>query len=183
MNIFILDTDPIKAAQMQCDKHAVKMVLESAQMLSTAHRILDGELSKKPSKSGKTMVKSWELPDSRETSLYNAVHIGHPCTVWTMESSENYKWHYEHFKALAEEYQFRFGKVHKSWERLGEPLSLLPNNIPSGSLTKFKLAMGAAPECVNETDPVGSYRSFYKTKQQRFSMTWKKRQVPDWFVA
>ena len=57
MNIFILDTDPIVAAQWQCDKHVVKMIVESAQMLSTAHRILDGEQTRRPSKSGKTMVK------------------------------------------------------------------------------------------------------------------------------
>ena len=53
MNIFILDTDPIVAAQLQCDKHVVKMIVESAQMLSTAHRMLDGEETKRPSKSGK----------------------------------------------------------------------------------------------------------------------------------
>ena len=44
MNIFVLDKNPIKAAQQHCDKHVVKMILESAQMLSTAHRILDGKL-------------------------------------------------------------------------------------------------------------------------------------------
>ena len=43
MNIFYLDRDPVIAAQMMCDKHVVKMILESAQMLSTAHRVLDGD--------------------------------------------------------------------------------------------------------------------------------------------
>jgi hypothetical protein len=43
MNIFYLDKDPIKAAEYSCDKHVVKMILESAQMLCTAHRVLDGE--------------------------------------------------------------------------------------------------------------------------------------------
>ena len=61
MNIFILDEDPTIAAQMQCDKHVVKMIVESAQMLSTAHRMLDGKLIMKPSKSGKRMVKYYDL--------------------------------------------------------------------------------------------------------------------------
>ena len=87
MNIFILDSDPKLSAQLQCDKHIVKMVLESAQMLSTAHRMLDGKLVMKPSKSGKRMVKYYDLyegADDLEAELiyYKAVHHNHPCTVW-----------------------------------------------------------------------------------------------------
>ena len=96
MNIFILSEDPVRAAQQQCDKHVPKMIVESAQMLSTAHRMLDGIQSRRPSKSGKTLSKYWELPDAREAVLYKAVHMGHPCTVWTMESRANYVWHYIH---------------------------------------------------------------------------------------
>ena len=92
MNLFILDKDPIKAAQLQCDKHVVKMIVESAQMLSTAHRMLDGIETRRRSKSGKTMSKYWELPDDRESVLYKAVHMGHPCTVWTMQNDNNYQW-------------------------------------------------------------------------------------------
>ena len=57
MNIFILNDDPVIAAQEQCDKHIPKMVVESAQMLSTTHRMIDGIETKVPSKSGKRMVK------------------------------------------------------------------------------------------------------------------------------
>ena len=74
MNIFILNDDPVIAAKEQCDKHVVKMIVESAQMLSTAHRMLDGVMDKRRSKSGKTMSKYRELPDAREGSLYKAVH-------------------------------------------------------------------------------------------------------------
>ena len=38
MNIFYLHEDPVKAAKLQYNKHVVKMILESAQMLCTAHR-------------------------------------------------------------------------------------------------------------------------------------------------
>lgn len=181
MNIFILSEDPVQSAILQCDKHVVKMILESAQMLSSVHRMLDGTLTKMPSKSGKTMVKAWLLDEPRDAKLYKAVHIGHPCTVWTTESLENYDWHYKHFEALSLEYTYRYGKQHKSWVDLGEILATAPNNIPKIGQTPFKLAMGAAPECINESDPVGSYRAFYQTKQDRFKMVWSKRDIPEWF--
>ena len=108
MNIFILNNDPVRAAQAQCDKHIVKMPLESAQMLSTAHRILDGTETKRPSKSGKTMVKYWTLDNLYEDVMYSVAHRGHPCTVWSMETNANYNWHYEHFVALCDEYKYRY---------------------------------------------------------------------------
>ena len=180
MNLFILDTDPVKAAQLQCDKHVVKMIVESAQMLSTAHRMLDGRLEARPSKSGKTIVKYWKLPDKREDVLYKAVHIGHPCTVWTMESSQNYNWHLIHFAALCDEYTYRYDKVHAT-EALKPYLVNTPNNIKVSKITPFKLAMGSNPECINEADPVGSYRKFYETKKDRFKMAWTRRDIPEWF--
>lgn len=181
MNLFILSTDPIEAAQLQCDKHVVKMIVESAQMLSTAHRMLDGKLKRAPSKSGKTLSKHWTLPDDREDIFYKAVHTGHPCTVWTMQSNNNYTWHWVHFAALCDEYTYRYGKVHSTDTLLREKLKALPRNIPVGYLTQQPLAMKANPECMHPGDPVRSYREFYQTKQERFKMTWSKRQVPEWF--
>ena len=181
MNLFILDEDAVKAAQLQCDKHVVKMIVESAQMLSTAHRMLDGTLTRRKSKSGKTMSKYWELQDERENVLYKAVHAGHPCTVWTMESSNNYNWHYVHFVALCDEYKYRYGKVHGTDKLLREALATPPKNIPVGYLTQQPLAMKANPECMDFNDVVGSYRKFYQTKQARFKMAWTARPIPEWF--
>lgn len=180
MNLFILDKDPIKAARLQCDKHVVKMIVESAQMLSTAHRMLDGTLEARPSVSGKTTIKYWKLPDNREEYLYKAVHTGHPCTVWTMENNQNYNWHLIHFIALCDEYTYRYGKVHSS-EALKPYLCNMPNNIPVGTITPFALAMKSNPECMIKGDPVTSYRKFYNTKKARFKMTWTKRDIPEWF--
>ena len=180
MNIFILSDDPVEAARLQCDKHVVKMVLESAQMLSTAHRMLDGNLGIRASKSGKRMVKYWTMPDDRENSLYKAVHMAHPCTVWTMETHGNYVWHYTHFVALCDEYKYRYGKKHLTDTKLGQTLCVSPTNIPVGPLTKQPLAMKANPECMSD-DVVQSYRAFYQTKQARFNMVWTKRPVPEWF--
>lgn len=180
MNIFILDESPVLAAQQQCNRHVVKMVTESAQMLSTAHRILDGTPYKGPSKSGKRMVKKWFHPEHNDL-LYGAVHMNHPCTVWTMKTSANYMWHYEHFVALSNEYTHRYGKTHGSYLKLNEVLSTPPKNIPHGQLTQFPLAMKSNPECMFPEDPVKSYKAFYQTKQHRFKMLWTNRDKPEWF--
>ena len=181
MNIFRLDNDPIIAAQLQCDKHVVKMIVESAQMLSTAHRMLDGYVEKRPSKSGKRMVNYWVHPDkSMEDVLYKAVHHGHPSTVWTMESIENYQWHYDHFVALLDEYTYRYGKEHGT-AKLKDILATPPSNIPTIEETPFKLAMADHPDCIALGDPVKAYRAFYQTKQDRFKMSWTKRSIPEWF--
>ena len=166
MNLFILDKDPIKAAQLQCDKHVVKMIVESAQMLSTAHRMLDGVQSRRKSQSGKTMSKYWELPDDREAVLYKAVHMGHPCTVWTMQNDNNYRWHFEHFSALCKEYTYRYDKIHATQTKL-----------------RKYLAMKHEPQCINENDIVQSYKDYYQTKQDRFKMAWTRRPIPEWFEA
>ena len=182
MNIFVLSMDPVEAAQLQCNRHSVKMVVESAQMLSTAHRILDGSMTKGPSKSGKRISKKWTHPDPvMDSVLYKTVHINHPCTVWTIKSSANYQWHYEHFVALCDEFTYRYGKVHKTDTILREILKELPTNIPPGELTDFPLAMKSNPECMFPEDPVKSYRMYYQTKQERFKMIWTKRDVPEWF--
>jgi hypothetical protein len=181
MNLFILDKSPIKSAQLQCDKHVVKMIVESAQMLSTTHRMLDGELERRPSKSGKTVVKYWKLPDRRENFFYKAVHMYHPCTVWTAESNNNYNWHWAHFAALCDEYKYRYGKIHATDKLLREELRSLPKNMPIGYLTPQPLAMKANPECMDPNNIVESYRKFYQTKQHRFKMAWTKREIPEWF--
>ena len=182
MNIFVLDESPVASARLQCDKHVVKMIVESAQMLSTAHRMLDGAMEKRPSKSGKMMVKYYRLDNpKREGLLYKAVHFAHPCTVWTMESKANYQWHYNHFIALCDEYRYRYGKTHKTDQLLRYELYDAPKNIPDIGLTPFNLAMGAAPQCMHPDDPVRSYREFYQTKQDRFKMAWTRREIPEWF--
>ena len=183
MNIFILSDDPVEAARQQCDKHIVKMPVESAQMLSTVHRMIDGSETRKPSKSGKTMIKYWELDDSRENVLYKAVHYNHPCTVWSRESVANYLWHFEHFRALLNEFSRRFGKTHKS-EMLLDALSMPPVNLRGDKMTAYKLAMNSAPWCIDPSDPIGSYRKFYITKRSRFEMKWEKgTPAPDWFLS
>ena len=183
MNIFVLHKDPKIAAELQCDKHVVKMIVESAQMLSTAHRMLDGYVEMRPSKSGKRMVKYWVHKNNNlENVLYRAVHHGHPCTVWTMQTNANYEWHYKHFVSLCDEYQHRYNKVHATDTRLREVLRRAPTNTNwSNQYTPFALAMQHEPQCIHEDDPVRSYQEYYQTKQDRFKMVWTNRNVPEWF--
>jgi len=91
MNIFFLDTDPKTAAQQHCDKHVVKMIIEYAQLLSTAHRILDGNLYLDKTANGRN-IKRWRLDDYRESILYKASHINHPSAIWAREDLSHYQW-------------------------------------------------------------------------------------------
>ena len=186
MNIFVLHNDPVKAAQLQCDRHVVKMTLESMQMLSTCHRMLDGKLTTRPSISGKRVVQYYDLyegSDDLEAELMymRAVHFEHPCNQWLRRSEGNYRWMWEHTKALCKEYTYRYGKIHKNEMPLLWGLQSSPRNIPKGGMTPFELAFKDYPECLALKEPVKAYRAFYQTKQDRFKMVWTKRKVPEWF--
>jgi hypothetical protein len=135
MNVFVLSECPRESARMMCDKHIPKMIIEAAQMLSTAHRMHDGYMEKRPSKSGKRMVKAYPHYNSNlDGVLYKAVHHYHPCTVWTMASKANYNWHYEHFLELCSEFTYRFKKEHLTYTKLRDVLKAAPTNIPNAWL-------------------------------------------------
>lgn len=179
MNLFYLDPSPIIAAQNQCDKHVVKMIVETAQMLSTAHRVVDGKQVIHRSKTNRRL-KYWQLEDNRESILYKPAHVNHPSTVWLRTTLENYMWGYKHLEALCQEYTHRYGKRHKT-EALLDTLKYHPRSIDNSSITPVPLAMGSNPECIDTSDPLGSYRKYYITKQDRFKMVWTKRDIPSWF--
>ena len=177
MNRFILDENPKAAAEYHCDKHVVKMILEEAQMLSTAHRILDGVETVGQSKSGRK-AKRWKLDDDRNDKLYQATHVNHPCTQWSMQTFENYVWSVKLLRYLLDEYQFRYGKKHKC-EELYPILRFTPTRISSGPLTQFPQAM--PDECKRE-NPVEGYRDYYIIHKVRFAK-WTNRPVPEWFTC
>ena len=129
MNLFILNDDPILAAQQQCDKHVVKMIIESAQMLSTTHRMVDGKMERRPSKSGSMLQYFYHGDKEKEMTLYKACHFNHPCTIWTRENTANYNWHYKHFIALCDEYTHRYGRTHATDIKLRQALKTPPNNM------------------------------------------------------
>lgn len=175
MNIFYLDNDPQKCAQYMVDKHVVKMILETAQLLSTAHRLLDGEEYIGASASGRK-AKRWRLPDDRETVLYSATHVNHPSAVWCRENHQNYTWLFEHFLSLIAEYGFRYGKDHKCIDMV-DALFNPPKNIKKKAFTPVTPAM--APEYIVSKDSIENYRNYYKQGKTHLHK-WTKRNPPDW---
>lgn len=179
MNIFFIDRSPVQAAQWLVDKHCVKMILESAQLLSTAHRILDGCMIAGKSKTGRN-VKRFVLDDNRETVLYSATHINHPSAVWARTAVENYNWLYEHFYALGQEYTYRYGKTHKCFQSdMSYMLASPPYNLNTFEMTKMPSAM--AKEYIISDDPLTNYRNYYKMGKTRMH-SWKNRQPPEWIL-
>jgi hypothetical protein len=158
MNIFYLDKDPVIAAQMMCDKHVVKMILESAQLLSTAHRVLDGDV----------------YADS--VGLYKTAHKNHPSTIWTRASVHNYMWLYNHMISLMQEYTCRYGKHHAS-ERLVAPLRKTPTTIP---VVDFSDPPQCMPDYCKTEDTVSAYRYYYINEKASFAK-WKNAKIPEWF--
>ena len=103
MNIFYLHSDPQLCAEMHCDKHVCKMIVEYAQLLSTAHRVLDGEMYIDDSSGRK--IKRWKHPDYNfEANLYKASFVNHPSAVWVRESPWNYNWLEVLWYSLCDEY-------------------------------------------------------------------------------
>lgn len=159
MNIFVLDTCPKLAAIYQPDKMLVKMVLETAQLLSTARRFIDG--------------------DEGNEHLYKSTHINHPCSKWVRESLENYKWLLNHFFYLANEYRNRFNKQHKSYSKLFKTLAFRPlKNTPNDERTPFAQAM---PEQYRDpSDAVKAYRN-YVIAEKSYAKWENGREKPDWW--
>jgi len=176
MNIFYLDHDVRKCAEMHNDKHVVKMILEYAQLLSTGVG---------PSGRKKTI---YVLADNRDSILYSATHINHPSAVWVRQSDKNYDWLFALFQALMDEYTYRYGKVH-ACSKLEMHLAKIPNNIPQKHFTEPTPAM---PEDVKvlrevhtdryELDSLASYRNYYIQNKTHLA-NWKKRDVPTWYIT
>lgn len=95
MNIFVISPDPVQCSEYLDSKRAIKMILESAQMLCTTYHCLnlDDEL--------------WEVP-------YRPTHLNHPCSIWARSSETNFDWLCSHAKALCHRYTREYKRVHKS---------------------------------------------------------------------
>ena len=178
MNIFYLHNDPFECAVMHNDKHCVKMILEYAQLLSTAHRVLDGVSTRTKSPVSGRQKTVYVLSDKRESILYSATHINHPSAVWVRQSDSNYNWLYVMWRELMTEYTYRYMRVH-ACEKLIIPLSKVPYNIPSGTFTEPTPAM--PDEYKVPGNSIASYRNYYVGDKQRMAK-WKQRSKPDWYT-
>jgi len=177
MNIFATHCDPEIAAHTLCDKHIPKMIVETTQLLCTAHRLIDGVQGQGLTLTNRN-VKRWTLPDPvLETQLYLASYVNHPCSVWARSTHENYLWLHRHGAAMCREYTRRYGKVHRS-----EPvISLLrypPGKIQTGALEAFAVAM---PDEYKLAGQVESYRNYYIRAKSRFAYWKDVNTLPQWF--
>ena len=184
MNIFYLDKNPQKCAEMHVDKHCVKMILEYAQLLSTAHRVLDGVLTDGLSQSGRKR-KLYVLNDSRDTILYSATHVNHPSAVWCRQSDSNYMWLAELLEECCKEYSYRYGKIHKveSSGLMQSLKNIFPKNISNKPFTEPTPAM--PDECKVPGNSLMSYHNYYNMNKQHL-WSWKgkinSRPVPKWLI-
>ena len=151
MNIFVLDSDPQIAATMMCDKHVVKMVVETAQMLCTV-----------------ASEKGYDMP-------YRPTHRNHPCTKWASKSRGNWRWLIDHGMSLCGEYTKRYGRRHKS-QSVIEMAKGMKLAFDSDELTSFAQAM---PDKYRNECAVKAYRDYYMGEKAKMA-TWKT-QPPKWW--
>jgi hypothetical protein len=149
MNIFYLHSDPKVAASYFYDKHKVKMILECAQMLCTAHIALGND----------------DVP-------YKKSHLNHPSSVWVRANNKNYQWLYEHMLALGKEYTKRYNKTHLTITKCKDILAVAPLSIPTGDFTE-------PPQCMPDeykvdNDSISAYWNYYE--QDKYKIANKNEQ-------
>jgi hypothetical protein len=154
VNIFVLDEDPERAARDHCDKHVIKMILESGQLLCAAH----------PS----------------ETAPWKRTHYNHPCATWTRASRENYIWLARLGLELCAEYTRRYDKRHKSEDVLMWCAENIPTTIPEGPLTPFTVVI--KNPAYHRNTAVESYRAYYLGDKIRFAR-WRYCKPPLWWTS
>jgi hypothetical protein len=157
MNIFFLSFNPRTAAEHHCDKHVVKMILETAQLLYTAHWVASRNV----------------LPQN----AYRMTHFNHPCAIWTRESKDNYVWLCQLGMALCKEYTFRYGKVHKTQTHIQWLAAHVPD-LPDVGVTEIRQAM---PPEYKRPNVVEAYQTYYLGAKRRM-LRYSKRSPPS-FVA
>ena len=152
MNIFYLHENPEEAVKPFYNKHVVKMILETAQLLCTAHHV----------------------DENGDNVPYKKTHVNHPSTVWVRESTANYNWAYCHFIALCDEYTKRYGKTHLTYTKCADALYDAPNGMEhSDEITPM-------PQCMPDEykvkgDSVRSYRNYYLG--EKYSVANKNEEV------
>lgn len=152
MNIFFLDKNPRLCAEYHCNKHIVKMPLETAQLLCTVH---------------------WETGSE---APYRLVFKNHPCAKWTRQSLAHYRWLCILGLELCKEYTYRYEKIHKCQEIL----EWLTENEPNLEDNGFTEPPQCMPDKCKKKSVVAGYRKYYQMEKAYFA-EWKKRNIPKWF--
>jgi len=165
MNIFVLDECPITSAQMQCDKHVVKMPLETAQMLCSV----------------------WYRYGLGDKVPYKEAHKNHPCTLWAGDSMDNYNWLWQHGMELCFEYTRRYNKIHKCQQVIMDISYPSPRNFSFDNYLTTP-----HPQCMPEeykcsylrihNNAVRAYRQYYVNDKKDIAKWEKSRDMPMWYL-
>lgn len=190
VNIFYLDTDPTAAARAHCDRHVVKMILETAQLLSTAWHVAAPERIETDVYSSDPAFPHGDLARAKAAGLpfetkyyllgtnqriYAATHREHPCAVWVRSGRDQYDWAWRLGMALLDEYEHRYRKTHASTPIL-HTLEF-PPKLPASGLKAPALAM--PDEFKKRGDPVASYRNYYRGAKAHL-LNYTRRAPPSW---
>lgn len=171
MNVFALDQNPPLAAKYHCDKHVVKMIVETMQMLASAV-IRHGATPE-------------EMPLTAKGLPLKGGYPNHPCTRWVGDTRGNYRWTAWLGLELCAEYKYRYGKVHSCQQNI-EKLAWMDHYPPKGLRTPFAIAIAPDSLCrafvdgFDSLDAVEKYRLYYMYDKKSFAQ-WTKRKTPDWF--
>lgn len=162
MNLFILDVMPVTAAQYNCDRHVVKIILEAVEMMGYAYD------------QGKFLPLPWLHKKAR--------HLNHPMSKWVRQSVQNFDWTLQHAQGLLEEYTYRYDKIHKYFPHVAWIAANLPlDNLPNIGQTDWPRCFGPWKETVGVSDSaVFDYRRYYMIAKRDF-VTWKRRGIPEWY--
>ena len=157
MNIFFLHRDPSRAAKAQCDKHVVKMVLETTQMLSTAARRRGNDVG------------------------YKSAYPNHPMTIWVGDTRDNFCWALQHAIELSKEYTIRYSKFHACQKVIDNIHEYYPD-ISFANITEPPQCM---PDEFKDDDFVRAYRNYYvhKIGQWKHQPKWFKSLDADPYYA
>lgn len=190
MNIFVLHWKPRKCARWHVDKHVVKMILETCQLLYTAHwmavypELEEHKSVMKLSRAQKALpvpshMSKAPLCEASGEAGYRPCHIHHPCAVWTRASTGNYRWLAELGVELAREYRFRYQKIHSCEKHIVWLYNYLPPNLLDQPRIDFTIAM--ADEYKISKDPIRAYRHYYRTqKAEKGILQYTVRHPPHW---
>lgn len=184
MNIFVLHENPVIAAQMHCDKHIPKMIIEHTQMLAATYYHTIGISRKKEISENQDIVNALFEGFPRKNSdghvhPYGISHVNHPCTVWTRESRANWIWLLECTKELCNEFERRWKHKHSISKILDWMEQRIPF-IPDIPITAFAQAM---PICFKHIDAETAYRQYYAMKTGYMKIEWKYSQSPEWWTS
>ena len=184
MNIFVLHEDPKVAAQMHCERHILKMIIEHTQMMAATYYHTIGINRKKEILENQEKVSSLfsgfpRKDENGNDNPYKISHVNHPCTVWTRASLSNFNWLLDCTKALCEEFTYRYKGIH-SVESIVDWMYQNPPQIEDIGLTPFAQAI---PDFYKGSDPIEAYRKYYAFKTSYMKVNWKlEERTPSWWT-